>query len=45
MNDLAPDLVGTGDSVLLRFVLDESGWNRDNYVRIPSGPGSPGVTQ
>lgn len=32
---LYPDLVGAGDSVLLRFVLDAAGWNHDSYVHLP----------
>lgn len=43
--ELDPDLVGAGDSVLLRFVLDTAGWNRDNYIHIPERRGNPEVTQ
>jgi LmbE family N-acetylglucosaminyl deacetylase len=43
--ELDPGLVGAGDSVLLRFVLDTAGWNRDDFVRLPGGRGSPQVTQ
>jgi LmbE family N-acetylglucosaminyl deacetylase len=39
--------VGAGDSVLLRFVLDSSGWNRDQFVKLRSDErrGIPEVTQ
>lgn len=39
--------VGAGDSVLLRFVLDSSGWNRDRFVKLRCDKqrGSPDVTQ
>ncbi|MGH3350244.1 MAG: hypothetical protein ACRDPS_06210 [Nocardioides sp.] len=39
--------VGAGDSVLLRFVLDSSGWDRDRFVKLRCDErrGSPRVTQ
>lgn len=33
--DLTIDSVGSGDSVLLRFLLDASGWDRDLFVGLP----------
>jgi hypothetical protein len=44
---LSRHLVGAGDSVLLRFVLDSSGWNRDQFVELRADErrGSPDVTQ
>lgn len=41
---LDPDLVGAGDSVLLRFVLDTAGWDDDRYVHLTGSPGSLEVT-
>lgn len=32
--DLQAERVGSGDSALLRFVLDASGWDRDRFVRL-----------
>ncbi|MFT4082935.1 MAG: PIG-L family deacetylase [Nocardioides sp.] len=32
--DLTDERVGSGDSVLLRFVRDVSGWDRDHFVRL-----------
>ena len=43
--DLTSDRIGTGDSALLRFVLDASGWVHDRFTEIPARPGSPEVTQ
>ncbi|MFE6507724.1 PIG-L deacetylase family protein [Nocardioides sp. NPDC057767] len=44
--DIDTELTGTGDSVLLRFVLDTAGWTRDHFLplQLPR-PGSPDVTQ
>lgn len=38
--ELNPDHIGTGDSALLRFVLDASGWTRDHFTELRSRRGS-----
>ncbi len=38
--DVDTELMGTGDSVLLRFVLDTAGWAQDRFLplRLPDHP-------